>query len=83
MFKNAAVCSKVPAPLTTSLLSSGILPRNKTFSTGLFLPDSNLTYVVQTCLFILSTILGWIILLEFDLPCVGSSLSKEALLPKL
>ena len=68
-----AVCSKAPGPFTTGLCSSGIssikkLPlqpvtNNKTFSTGQLLPDSSLTPIAQTCLFILSIIFGWIILL--------------------
>ena len=72
MIKNA-VCSKVAAPLTTGLFSSGISSINKlssqpvttnnTFSKGLFLTDSSLTPIVQTCLFILSKILGYLILL--------------------
>ena len=60
-------------PLTKRLCSSEIssintLPlrpvtTNKSFCTGLLLPDSSLISLVQTCRFILSIILGWIILL--------------------
>ena len=63
-----AVCSKAPAPLATGLFFSAISSINKfpshpvntntSFSTGLLLPYSSLTSIAQTCLFILSTILG-------------------------
>ena len=63
-----AVYSKPPDPLTTGFCTSVIssinkLPSqpvttNKTFSTGLLVPDSSLTSIAQIYLFILSTILG-------------------------
>ena len=55
-----AVSLKAPAPLTTGSCSSGIssinklrsqpVTNNNPFSTGLFLPDSSLTSIAQTCL---------------------------------